>query len=149
MATQTSEFTAAEEGRVGWLVLLLLVLCMPRDQSCASGCCSGCRQPLELSQDGYAFVASQSIDQQALADAEAVVNELVTACITQTQFDALVDYAYQVGPYAFAESDVLQSVNACAYDTAAQQMAYGGERAAACYFTQQATPGGPQGCALS
>jgi len=42
---------------------------------------------------------------------EAVVNADVTADINQNQFDALIDFVYNVGPGHFANSTVLKVVN--------------------------------------
>lgn len=60
---------------------------------------------------------------QDLVAIEAIVNEAVTADITQSQFDALVSFAFSVGAAAFAKSDVLRRTNtgeaivaACAMD---------------------------------
>lgn len=60
---------------------------------------------------------------QDLTAIEAMVNEAVTAEITQSQFDALVSFAFSVGAEAFAKSDVLRRTNtgeaivaACAMD---------------------------------
>ena len=49
---------------------------------------------------------------QDLAATERVVNERITADITQSQFDALVSFAFSVGADAFARSDVLRRTNA-------------------------------------
>lgn len=58
-----------------------------------------------------------------LAEAERVVNKEIAAAITQSQFDALVSFAFSVGLDAFANSDVLRRTNsgdfvaaACAMD---------------------------------
>jgi lysozyme len=47
-----------------------------------------------------------------LAATECVVNESVRAEITQSQFDALVSFAFSIGAEAFAKSDVLRRTNA-------------------------------------
>jgi hypothetical protein len=139
--------TISAEGAAGWLVLLLLVLCVQRN-SCSggAGCCGSCRQAMALSQGGYDFVASQAVDQCELEAAIAAVNELVTACLTQDQFDALCDFAYTIGPQEFARSRVLELVNACDYEGAAQQLAYLGFRPIACLFTQQPAGYLPKNC---
>jgi len=45
-------------------------------------------------------------------DFESGVNELVTRCINQNQFDALVSFAYNVGLKALENSTLLKKVNA-------------------------------------
>jgi hypothetical protein len=126
------------EGAAGWAVLLLLVLCMGRSNCSGAGgsCCGSCRQSMNLSQDGYDFVEA----------AIAAVNDLVTACLRQDQFDALVDFAYTIGPQEFAQSRVLQLVNECDYEGAAQQLAYMGFRSIACLFSQQPSGYLPKNC---
>lgn len=47
-----------------------------------------------------------------LAEAERVVNEKLTTPVTQSQFDALVSFAFSVGFEAFEQSDVLRRTNA-------------------------------------
>ena len=47
-----------------------------------------------------------------LAPFEDMINENVYASISQAQFDALASLAYNIGPKAFLESDVLGAVNA-------------------------------------
>ena len=47
-----------------------------------------------------------------LAPFEDMVNENVFSSVTQGQFDALVSLAFNIGPRAFLESDVLKAVNA-------------------------------------
>jgi hypothetical protein len=136
------------EGAAGWAVLLLLVLCMGRSNCSGAGgsCCGSCRQSMNLSQDGYDFVASQAVDQCRLEAAIAAVNDLVTACLRQDQFDALVDFAYTITPQEFAQSRVLQLVNECDYEGAAQQLAYMGFRSIACLFSQQPSGYLPKNC---
>lgn len=48
----------------------------------------------------------------ALEGFEGAVNDLVTATITQVQFDALVSFVYNVGRNAFVKSTLLRKVNA-------------------------------------
>jgi lysozyme len=57
-----------------------------------------------------------------VAPIENLVNALVTQPLTQTQFDALVSFAFSVGPDAFATSQVLRRVNAGDYVSAACAM---------------------------
>jgi lysozyme len=56
-----------------------------------------------------------------LAWTVAAVNRLVTVPLTQGQFDALVDFAYNVGTGAFAGSTLLRAVNKGNLELAAQQ----------------------------
>ncbi|MBK6703447.1 MAG: lysozyme [Caulobacteraceae bacterium] len=57
-----------------------------------------------------------------LAAFENLVNTLVTQPLTQTQFDALVSFAFSVGAEAFGRSQVLRRVNASDYVSAACAM---------------------------
>jgi lysozyme len=50
--------------------------------------------------------------------AEDAVNELVTQPITQSQFDALVDFIYNVGVANFAKSTLLKKINGNDFDGA-------------------------------
>jgi len=59
---------------------------------------------------------------QDLASYENLVNTLVTQPLTQTQFDALVSFAFSVGAEAFGKSQVLRRVNASDYVSAACAM---------------------------
>lgn len=49
------------------------------------------------------------------------VNELVKAPLTQDEFDSLVDFTYNVGRGALAESTMLKLLNAGDYRSAAEQ----------------------------
>lgn len=57
-----------------------------------------------------------------LAPFENLVNTLVTQPLTQTQFDALISFAFSVGAEAFGRSQVLRRVNAGDYVSAACAM---------------------------
>lgn len=50
-----------------------------------------------------------------------VVNEAVTVALTQAQFDALVDFAFNVGAGSFRRSTLLREVNAGHFPEAAAQ----------------------------
>lgn len=67
-----------------------------------------------LNQDEAA--ALLSID---VAPVEKLVNERVTALLNQSQFDAIVSFAFSVGAEAFEQSQVLRRVNAGDYIAAA------------------------------
>jgi lysozyme len=58
---------------------------------------------------------------QDLEDAEAAVNELVKVPLTQGQFDALVDFVFNLGAAKFAASTLLKLLNAGNYTAAAAQ----------------------------
>jgi lysozyme len=57
-----------------------------------------------------------------IAPVEKLVNARVTAPLNQSQFDALVSFAFSVGAEAFEQSQVLRRVNACDYVAAACAM---------------------------
>jgi lysozyme len=57
-----------------------------------------------------------------LDDAEAAVNRLVKVPLTQGQFDALVDFTFNLGSGRLAGSMLLKDLNAKRYDEAAQQL---------------------------
>lgn len=65
---------------------------------------------------------AQSMLALDLASYEALVNALVTQPLTQTQFDALVSFAFSVGGEAFGKSQVLRRVNAGEWVAAACAM---------------------------
>jgi lysozyme len=56
-----------------------------------------------------------------VAGAVASVNHLVTVVLTQNQFDALVDFAFNVGAAKLANSTLLRELNAGNFDAAAAQ----------------------------
>lgn len=67
----------------------------------------GIHAGLSISEDeAEAFLASD------IAGAVAGVNRLVTAPVTQNQFDALVDFTFNLGCASFAHSTLLRQVNA-------------------------------------
>jgi len=55
-------------------------------------------------------------------DAEQAVQRLVTVPLTQGQFDALVDFTFNLGAARLAASTLLKSLNAGRYDDAAKQL---------------------------
>jgi lysozyme len=57
-----------------------------------------------------------------LVPVERLVNEKVTLALTQSQFDALVSFAFSIGADAFERSQVLRRVNAGDYIAAACAM---------------------------
>lgn len=56
-----------------------------------------------------------------LEDAEQTVNDRVTVPLTQSQFDALVSFVFNVGSGAFSSSTLLKKLNAGDYDGAADE----------------------------
>ena len=54
--------------------------------------------------------------------AEQAVSRLVKAALTQGQFDALVDFCFNLGQGKLASSTLLKELNAWQYDAAAQQL---------------------------
>jgi lysozyme len=52
----------------------------------------------------------------------AVIKRLVTVPLTQGQFDALVDFVYNLGGGRLADSTLLRDLNAGNYDAAADQL---------------------------
>ena len=55
-------------------------------------------------------------------DAEQAVQRLVKVPLTQGQFDALVDFTFNLGAGRLAASTLLKSLNAGRYDDAAEQL---------------------------
>jgi lysozyme len=55
-------------------------------------------------------------------DAEQAVQRLVKVPLTQGQFDALVDFTFNLGSARLASSTLLKSLNAGRYDDAAEQL---------------------------
>jgi lysozyme len=55
-------------------------------------------------------------------DAEQAVERMVKAPLTQGQFDALVDFTFNLGSGRLASSTLLKSLNAGRYDDAAEQL---------------------------
>lgn len=129
-----------ENGIAVAVLLVLLVLCASRSSGASGSCgCRGCcQQQMSVSPAAIAYLKQQcqTIDPNALNEAANTVNSLVTSSLTQDQFDALVVYCYSIGPCDFAASDVLAEVNACNWDSAAQQLLFAGCRPSACLFAQ-------------
>jgi len=59
---------------------------------------------------------------QDLAIAEAAVDRLVKVTVTQGQFDALVDFVFNLGACRLASSTLLRYLNAGKYDAAAWEL---------------------------
>jgi lysozyme len=56
-----------------------------------------------------------------VSSAASAVNNFVTVQLTQNEFDALVDFVFNLGSGAFAKSTLLRSLNAGQFATAAAQ----------------------------
>ncbi|MGO9318626.1 MAG: lysozyme [Terracidiphilus sp.] len=78
-------------------------------------------------------------------DAEQAVQRLVKVPLTQGQFDALVDFTFNLGAGKLASSSLLKSLNAGRYDHAAEQLLRwdhaGGQEIAALKARRQAEAG--------
>jgi len=67
-------------------------------------------RPLALN-DRITEQEAEQLLKEDLASFETAVNEAVTAGINQNQFDALMSFVYNVGPYAFKSSTLLKMLN--------------------------------------
>jgi lysozyme len=61
--------------------------------------------------DGITFEDAMSLFSQDIAPAEEAINNLVTVTLTQTQFDTMVSFVFNVGVGAFARSTLLKKLN--------------------------------------
>lgn len=73
--------------------------------------------------EGDTCAVAQAMEwlEEDLADTAAAVNRLVTAPLTQCQFDALMSLVYNIGEGNFATSTLLRLLNAEDYTGAADQ----------------------------
>lgn len=78
--------------------------------------------PGEVFAGGITQEAAQSLLAKDVARAEAAVQRLVKVPLSQNQFDALVDFVFNLGPGRLAGSTLLQELNAGRFDAAAQQL---------------------------
>jgi len=65
---------------------------------------------------------ADSICQSDVALAENIVKRLVRVALTQGQFDALVDFVFNLGVVKFEGSTLLRDLNAGQYEAAAEQL---------------------------
>lgn len=79
-----------------------------------------------LQPDAFPGGITEAFAQRLLAcdvdDAEEMVHALVKVPLTQGQFDALVDFVYNLGATRLAGSTLLHDLNSGRYDAAAQQL---------------------------
>lgn len=78
--------------------------------------------PGESFPNGITQAQAQAILANDVRNAEAAVQRLVTVPLTQNQFDALVDFTYNLGSANLASSTLLKDLNAGNYDAAANQI---------------------------
>ena len=78
--------------------------------------------PPESFPSGVTVTQAESLLMSDVAVAEAAVSRLVTVPLTQGQFDALVDFTFNLGSGRLASSTLLKLLNAGKYDEAAQQL---------------------------
>jgi lysozyme len=72
--------------------------------------------------DGITLTQAESVLTADIAVAESAVNRLVHASLTQGQFDALVDFVFNLGAGRLASSTLLRYLNIGRYDDAAWQL---------------------------
>lgn len=78
--------------------------------------------PGESFPDGITLAIGEQILAKDIAIAEAGVVRLVTVALTQGQFDALVDFVFNLGSGRLAGSTLLEDLNAGKYDAAGFQL---------------------------
>ena len=78
--------------------------------------------PLENYANGITMDQGESILKADIATAEAAVERLVKVPVTQGQFDALVDFVFNLGAGRLASSTMLAYLNAGRQDAAAWQL---------------------------
>lgn len=79
-------------------------------------------KPNESFPDGIAEPHAAAILAGDVRDAEQAVSRLVRVALTQGQFDALVDFCFNLGAGRLADSTLLRELNAGHHDAAAQQL---------------------------
>jgi lysozyme len=78
--------------------------------------------PGETYPNGITLPQGETILGRDLAIAEAAVDRLVKVSLTQGQFDALVDFVFNLGAERLASSTLLSYLNAGKHDAAALQL---------------------------
>ena len=79
-------------------------------------------QPGESFPNGVTELEAQAILTADVSDAQQAVSRLVKVALTQGQFDALVDFTFNLGAGRLASSTLLRDLNLGQYDAAAQQL---------------------------
>ena len=79
-------------------------------------------QPDEAFPDGVTEAQASDILLADMQTEEQAVERLVKVPLTQGQFDALVDFTFNLGEGRLAGSTLLRDLNAGEYDSAAQQL---------------------------
>jgi lysozyme len=79
-------------------------------------------RPSEAYPIGISFSQAESILTHDVAIAEAAVNHLVKVPLTQGQFDALVDFTFNLGAGRLASSTLLRYLNSGKFDAAAWEL---------------------------
>jgi lysozyme len=72
--------------------------------------------------DGITPAMAETVLSCDVDDAEEAVEHLVKVPLTQGQFDALVDFVFNLGPTRLCNSTLLKDLNAGHYDDAAGQL---------------------------
>ena len=78
--------------------------------------------PPESFPNGVTVSQAEALLGRDVATAERAVASLVEAPLTQGQFDALVDFCFNLGAGRLARSTLLRALNAGRYDAAAEQL---------------------------
>ncbi len=78
--------------------------------------------PPESFPNGITEPQAAAILAKDVAEAERTVTRLVKVALTQGQFDALVDFCFNLGSGRLVKSTLLRALNAGRYDAAAEQL---------------------------
>jgi len=78
--------------------------------------------PDESYPDGISLAHGESLLAADIVTAESAITRLVKVPLTQGQFDALVDFVFNIGAGRLASSSLLGNLNAGKYQTAAWQL---------------------------
>ena len=79
-------------------------------------------RPTDCFSGAISNVQAETLLAADLTQAEQSVTRLVKVPLTQSQFDALVDFVYNLGSGRLATSTLLKDLNAARYDEAARQI---------------------------
>lgn len=101
-------------------VRLEIYLCSAKKPTIGVGhVCSA--QEQELFKDGITQEQADELFLKDVAKFETAVNQMVRVPLTQSQFDALVSFAFNLGINALRRSTLMQKLNARYYQTAADE----------------------------